>query len=71
VLDPVGRIGTGDAFAAALLHGLLLGTDAAEAVEFATAVAHLKQSVRGDIHIVTPDEVRAVIAGADTDRVRR
>jgi 2-dehydro-3-deoxygluconokinase len=71
VLDPVGRIGTGDAFTAGLLRGLLVGAPASEAVEFAAAAAHLKQSIRGDINIVTVDEVEAVLRGTDTDRVRR
>ena len=71
VLDPVGRIGTGDAFAAGLLYGLLQSTGTAEAVEFGAAAAHLKQSVAGDINVVTVDEVRAVLAGGPTDRVRR
>jgi 2-dehydro-3-deoxygluconokinase len=71
VLDPVGRIGTGDAFAAGLLQGLLVRAPTSDAVEFAAAAAHLKQSIRGDINIVTVDEVRAVVGGTDTDRVRR
>jgi 2-dehydro-3-deoxygluconokinase len=71
VVDPVGRIGTGDAFAAGLLQGLLVRAPTSDAVEFAAAAAHLKQSIRGDINIVTVDEVRAVVGGTDTDRVRR
>jgi 2-dehydro-3-deoxygluconokinase len=71
ILDPTGRIGTGDAFAAGLLWGLLLGQPSAATVQFAAAAAHLKQSVRGDVNVVTVDEVEAVVAGAATDRVRR
>jgi 2-dehydro-3-deoxygluconokinase len=71
ILDPTGRIGTGDAFAAGLLRGFLLGHPPAPTVEFAAAAAHLKQSVRGDVNVVTVDEVEAVVAGATTDRVRR
>jgi 2-dehydro-3-deoxygluconokinase len=71
VLDPVGRIGTGDAFAAGLLYGLLRGTGTAEAVEFGAAAAHLKQSVAGDVNVVTVEEVRAVLAGGPADRIRR
>ncbi len=71
VLDPVGRIGTGDAFAAGLLRGVLSGSPPARTVEFATAAAHLKQSIRGDVNLVTVAEVDAVIAGAPADRVVR
>ena len=71
MLDPVGRIGTGDAFAAGLLYGLLRGTGTAEAVKFGAAAAHLKQSVAGDVNVVTVEEVRAVLGGGPADRIRR
>jgi 2-dehydro-3-deoxygluconokinase len=67
VTDQVGRIGTGDAFAAGLLRGLLLAEPGARVVEFAAAAAHLKQSVTGDVNLVTVDEVERVIAG-DVDQ---
>jgi 2-dehydro-3-deoxygluconokinase len=63
VTDHVGRIGTGDAFAAGLLRGLLLGEPGARVVEFAAAAAHLKQSVPGDVNLVTVDEVERVVVG--------
>jgi 2-dehydro-3-deoxygluconokinase len=71
VLDTVGRIGTGDAFAAGLLRGLLLGRSPGEALEFAAAAAHLKQSVRGDVNLVSVAEVQAVLDGTVGDRVLR
>jgi 2-dehydro-3-deoxygluconokinase len=71
VLDPMGRIGTGDAFAAGLLRGILSGTPPARTVEFAAAAAHLKQSIRGDVNLVTVAEVDAVLAGASADRIVR
>jgi 2-dehydro-3-deoxygluconokinase len=71
ILDPTGRIGTGDAFAAGLLRGFLLGHPSVPTVEFAAAAAHLKQSVRGDVNVVTVDEVEDVVGGTTTDRVRR
>jgi 2-dehydro-3-deoxygluconokinase len=71
VLDPVGRIGTGDAFAAGLLYCELLGRSPATGIEFAAAAAHLKQSIRGDVNLVTAAEVEAVIAGETGDRVQR
>jgi 2-dehydro-3-deoxygluconokinase len=71
VLDAVGRIGTGDAFAAGLLHGILSGSPSAQTVRFAAAAAHLKQSIRGDVNLVTVAEVNALLAGAPADRVVR
>jgi 2-dehydro-3-deoxygluconokinase len=71
ILDPTGRIGTGDAFAAGLLRGVLRGDDSAQTVEFAAAAAHLKQSIRGDVNVVSVDEVQSVVDRASTDRVRR
>ena len=71
ILDPVGRIGTGDAFAAGLLRGILAGTPPARTVEFAAAAAHLKQSIRGDVNLVTVAEVDAAVAGDPADRVVR
>jgi 2-dehydro-3-deoxygluconokinase len=71
VLDTVGRIGTGDAFAAGVLRGVMTGRTGQETVDFATAAAHLKQSIHGDINLVTVEEVDAVVAGTDSGRVRR
>jgi 2-dehydro-3-deoxygluconokinase len=71
IVDPIGRIGTGDAFAAGLLQGVLTGRPLTETVEFATAAAHLKQSIKGDVNLVTVAEVEAAMTGGPTDRVRR
>jgi 2-dehydro-3-deoxygluconokinase len=64
VTDQVGRIGTGDAFAAGVLRGLLLDEPGGRVVEFAAAAAHLKQSVPGDVNLVTVAEVERVVVGA-------
>lgn len=71
VVDAVGRIGTGDAFAAGLLRGVLTGVPGSSAIEFAAAAAHLKQSIRGDVNVVTVAEVEAVVDGGGSERVRR
>jgi 2-dehydro-3-deoxygluconokinase len=59
----VDRIGAGDAFAAGLLHGLLRGQPAQQALEFATAAACLKHSVRGDVNLLREADMLALVAG--------
>ncbi len=57
------RIGAGDAFAAGLLHGLLRGLPAGQALEFATAAACLKHSVPGDVNLLREADMLALMAG--------
>lgn len=66
----VDRIGSGDAFAAGLLHGLLRGMDDRDALEFALAAACLKHSVPGDVNLLGEREVLALLAGGGFE-VRR
>lgn len=67
----VDRIGTGDAFAAGLIHGLeTLGTDA-EALAFAVAAGALKHSIPGDFNLASEKDVLAVMRGDRSGRVRR
>lgn len=58
----VDRIGTGDAFAAGLLHGLMTGGPQ-DALSIAVALAVLKHYVPGDASNATPDEVAAFLSG--------
>ncbi|TAL71676.1 MAG: sugar kinase [Rhodanobacter sp.] len=55
----VDRIGSGDAFAAALLHSLQHAADPAAALEFALAAAWLKHSVPGDVNRLGEADIRA------------
>jgi 2-dehydro-3-deoxygluconokinase len=67
----VDRIGSGDAFAAGLIHGLLsLSTDE-EALAFALAASCLKHSIPGDFNLVSEKDVRALTEGDRSGRVRR
>lgn len=71
VTDGTSRFGSGDAFAAGYLYAYLEGPCYLEAREelavtelaFGNAVAALKRCIEGDIAIVTPDEVLAVLRG--------
>lgn len=66
----VDRIGSGDAFAAGLLHGLLHGAAPMAALDFAVAAACLKHSVPGDVNRMGEADVLALLA-AEGFEVRR
>ena len=67
----VDRIGTGDAFAAGLIHGFTTGRDGRDALAFAIAASCLKHSIPGDFNIVSEAEVMALMAGDRSGRIRR
>ncbi|MEJ5867210.1 sugar kinase [Pseudokineococcus sp. 5B2Z-1] len=60
VLD---RVGSGDAFAAGLLHGLLAGASLHRAVELGAAHGALVMTTPGDTSMATSAEVEALAAG--------
>ncbi len=59
----VDRIGSGDAFAAGLLHGLLRNDDDQRALDFASAAACLKHSVPGDVNLLGEAAMQASWTG--------
>ncbi|WP_405823782.1 sugar kinase [Streptomyces sp. NBC_01390] len=67
VLD---RIGSGDGFAAGLIHGLLAGHSLERALAYGTAHGALVMTTPGDVSMATRTEIEALIAGA-TAHVRR
>jgi 2-dehydro-3-deoxygluconokinase len=58
-------IGTGDAFVGGLLARRLAGDDLEDALEYGAATAALKRTIGGDVAIVTPGEVEAVLDRSD------
>ena len=60
----VDRIGTGDAFAAGLMHGLLRGWDDNSSLEFGLAAAVAKHSLAGDFNLASEAQIEAIRAGA-------
>jgi len=66
----VDRIGSGDAFAAGVIHGVLEGLSAEQTVRFGLAAACLKHSIPGDVSRMQVADVLAVMDGAGRD-VRR
>ncbi len=71
ITDIVDRVGSGDAFAAGLIYGLLARADDQWALEFATAAGCLKHSIPGDFHRVGVAEVETLMEGSGTGRVQR
>ena len=71
IKDIVDRVGGGDSFAGGLIYGLNTYDTMEEALEFATAASCLKHSVVGDFNRVTVDDVKKLMAGDGSGRVRR
>jgi 2-dehydro-3-deoxygluconokinase len=72
ILPVVDRVGTGDAFAAGLIHGIRrYKDDNQSALNFAAAAACLKHSIPGDFNAVSLAEVEALMAGDASGRVSR
>ena len=57
VLDP---LGSGDAFAAGFLYGLLQG-DVSRGLELGAGLASMKQSIMGDVAVVSPSDIELVL----------
>ncbi|HSB40467.1 MAG TPA: sugar kinase [Methylomirabilota bacterium] len=70
VVSVVDRVGAGDAFAAGFLWATLLGRDAQQAVDAATALAALKCTIWGDVPIVSRAELEELLA-TDSTEIRR
>lgn len=65
----VDRLGSGDALAAGLIHGLLDG-DLKKGVEYGAAMGALKHSIPGDLPWLTKEEVESAVQGHHL-RIRR
>ena len=67
----VDRVGSGDSFAAGLIHGLLSFNDEQKALEFAVAASALKHTITGDFNQVSEEEVFNLMNGDGSGRVSR
>lgn len=67
----VDRVGTGDAFAAGVLCGLLDGKHYTKALEFGVASAVLKHTVPGDMCCATREETEQLIVGNSVGKIQR
>lgn len=66
----VDRVGTGDAFAAGLIYGLMHYKDE-EAIQFATAACALKHAVEGDANMVSQQAVVKLMQGDNSGKIQR
>ena len=67
----VDRVGSGDAFSAGLIYGILTGKSDQNALEFATAASCLKHTIPGDFNLVSVQEVEQLASGISGGRVQR
>ena len=66
----IDRVGTGDAFAAGLIYGLLHYDDE-KALDFASAACALKHTVPGDVNMVSLENVQNLMEGDTSGAIRR
>ncbi len=67
----IDRVGTGDAYAAGLIYGLLHYDDDVQALNFATAACALKHTVPGDVNMVSLENVLSLMGGDTSGKIRR
>ena len=61
--ETVDPIGTGDAFIGGYLARQIAGDSVSEALSYAAATAALKRTIKGDLAVITPEEVEQVLDG--------
>ena len=67
----IDRVGGGDSFSGALIHGLLTMDNQADALEFAVAASALKHTIPTDFNHVSEQEVKDLVKGNASGRVQR
>lgn len=67
----VDRVGTGDAYAAGMIYGLLSLDDDQAAVDFAAAACSLKHTVEGDVNVVSVQDVQDLVSGNTSGKIKR
>jgi 2-dehydro-3-deoxygluconokinase len=67
----VDRVGTGDAFAAGLIYGLMQFQEDQKALNFAVAACALKHTVVGDANMVSVEDVQKLAGGDASGKISR
>lgn len=67
----VDRVGSGDAYMAGLIYGLISGQPDQSALEFATAACAWKHSIEGDVNVATVAEIEALVKGENVGKLLR
>ena len=60
-IEVIDRVGSGDAYVAGVLYGILSGGTIEEAMSYGNALSAIKNTVSGDMSISSIDEVETVI----------
>ena len=72
ITDIVDRVGGGDSFMGGVIYGLLTyPEDDQKALNFAVAASCLKHTIKGDVNLVTVEEVEKLMGGDASGRVVR
>lgn len=61
-IDVVDRVGSGDAYVAGVLYGILTSGDIKSALSYGNALSAVKDTVYGDMSVSSIDEIKNVIA---------
>jgi 2-dehydro-3-deoxygluconokinase len=67
----VDRVGSGDAFMAGLIYGLLKKNNDQEALEFATAACAWKHGIDQDVNLATAAEIEGLVKGENVGKLLR
>jgi 2-dehydro-3-deoxygluconokinase len=67
----VDRVGSGDAFMAGLIYGMLSKKDDQQSLEFATAACAWKHTIEGDVNLATADEIESLVRGENVGKLLR
>jgi 2-dehydro-3-deoxygluconokinase len=67
----VDRVGSGDAFMAGLIYGILSKKDDQQTLEFATACSAWKHSVEGDVNLASAEEIENLVKGENVGKLLR
>ncbi|WP_066219512.1 sugar kinase [Formosa haliotis] len=67
----IDRVGTGDAFAAGLIYGLLHYDNDLDALNFASAACALKHTILGDVNMVSLENITSLMGGDTSGALKR
>ena len=67
----VDRVGSGDAYMAGLIYGLITEQTDQQALEFAVAAGAWKHSIEGDVNLATIAEIDALVKGENVGKLLR
>ena len=67
----VDRVGTGDAFMAGLIYGIMNKKDDQSTIEFATAAGAFKHTIEGDVNVASVDEIEGLVKGENVGKLLR